>query len=111
MNPADNKFYPFQLPEKVPAYRDKIKTTFSGGSVLGSNDRVVLALIGAGSWGTNLILNVVDINKNVFVKYICDVDDTRGGSAISELEKIQDVKPVRVRDMRTVYDDPEDEDG
>jgi len=97
----------YQLPDKLPAYRDKIKTTFSEGNVIGANDRVVLALIGAGSWGTNLILNVADINKNVFVKYICDVDDTRGGRTIVELEKIQKVKPVRVRDMRKVFDDPE----
>ena len=64
-------------------------------------------MIGAGSWGTNLILNVAELNKNVLVKYVCDVDDTRGGRAISELEKIQKVKPVRVRDMRKVFDDPE----
>ncbi len=49
----------YQFPDKLPSYREKIKTTFSEGSVLGSNDRVVLALIGAGGWGTNLILNVV----------------------------------------------------
>ena len=97
----------FQLPDRVPAYREKIKSTFSKGSVTGSNDRVVLALIGAGNWGTNLILNVVDLHKNVVVKYVCDVDDTRGGRAISELEKIQKVKPVRVRDMRKVFDDQE----
>ena len=96
-----------QLPDKPPAYRDKIKTSFSGGKVLGSNDRVVLALIGAGNWGTTLILNVAENNKNVFVKYVCDVDDTRGGRTISELEKIQKVKPVRVRDMHTVFDDQE----
>jgi len=97
----------YQLPDRLPAYREKIKTTFSKGSVTGSNDRVVLALIGAGNWGTNLILNVAELNKNVFVKYVCDVDDTRGGRAISELEKIQKVKPVRVRDMRKVFDDQE----
>ena len=96
-----------RLSERVPAYREKIKTTFSKGSVMGSNDRIVLALIGAGSWGTNLILNVTDINQNVFVKYVCDVDDTRGGMAISELEKKQKVKPVRVRDMRRVFEDQE----
>ncbi len=96
-----------QLSDKVPVYREKIKTTFSKGDVIGSGDRVVLALIGAGSWGTNLILSVAEINKNVVVKYVCDVDDTRGGRAIIELEKIQKVKPVRVRDMRKVFDDQE----
>lgn len=99
-----------QIPDRLPAYREKIKTTFSEGSTLGSNDRVVLALIGAGNWGTNLILNVSKINKNIEVKYICDVDDTRGGRAIKELEELQMVKPIRVRDMRKVFDD-QDVDG
>ncbi len=97
----------YQLPEHPPIYREKIKRTFSEGSVIGSNDRIVMALTGAGNWGTNLILNVAELNKNVLVKYVCDVDDTRGGRAISELEKTQKVKPVRVRDMRKVFDDPE----
>lgn len=96
-----------QMPDRLPVYREKIKTTFSGGSVVGSNDRVVLALIGAGNWGTTLILNIADVNKNIFVKYVCDVDDTRGGRAIKELGEIQKVKPVRVRDMRQVFDDQE----
>ncbi|MEN8230130.1 MAG: Gfo/Idh/MocA family oxidoreductase [Bacteroidota bacterium] len=96
-----------QLPGKVPVYREKIKTTFSKGGVTGSNERVVLALIGAGSWGTNLILTVTDIQKNVFVKYVCDVDDTRGGRAIKELTGIQQVAPIRVRDMRKVFEDEE----
>jgi predicted dehydrogenase len=91
----------------VPSYREKIKTSFSSTGAKGANDRVVLALIGAGSWGTNLILTVADINKNVLVKYVCDVDDTRGGRAINELEKMQKVRPVRMRDMREVFDDQE----
>jgi predicted dehydrogenase len=96
-----------QSTDRVPSYREKIKTSFSTGDAKGANDRVVLALIGAGAWGTNLILTVAGINKNVLVKYVCDVDDTRGGRAITELEKMQNVKPVRVRDMRKVFDDPE----
>jgi predicted dehydrogenase len=96
-----------QSTDSVPSYREKIKTSYSAQGAKGANDRVVLALIGAGNWGTNLILTVADINKNVFVKYICDVDDTRGGRAITELEKIQKVRPLRVRDMREVFDDPE----
>ncbi len=96
--------------DRIPGYRKKIKTTFSIGGTLGSNDRVVLALIGAGNWGTNLILSVSKINKNIEVKYICDVDDTRGGRAIKEIESLQKVKPIRVRDMRKVFDD-QDVDG
>jgi len=93
------------IENKVPAYRKKIKSDFKPGTAIGANDKVVLALIGAGNWGTNLILTVTEINKNVEVKYVCDVDDTRGGRAIAELEKRQNFKPKRVRDMREVFDD------
>lgn len=96
-----------QTSEKVPAYRSKIKSSFSIKNLKSANDRVVLALIGAGNWGTNLILNVAELNKNVHVKYVCDVDDTRGGRAISELEKMQHFSPIRERDMRVVFDDNE----
>ena len=48
-----------------------------------------------------------DLNKNIVIKYICDVDDTRGGRVISELGKKQGFEPIRVRDMRKVFDDKE----
>lgn len=90
-----------------PAYRKKIKSSFASVKAMGSNDKVILALIGAGNWGTNLVLNVIDIGKNVEVKYICDVDDTRGGRAMKEVSAKQNFKPIRVRDMREVFDDAE----
>ena len=96
-----------QFSKEVPPYRNTIKTDFSINDKKNPSDRVVLALIGAGSWGTTLTLNVAEINKNVQFKYVCDVDDTRGGRAIKELEKIQNFQPKRVRDMRVVFDDPE----
>ncbi len=68
---------------------------------------MILALIGAGSWGTNLILEAANSGENILIKYVCDVDDTRGGRAISELEKIQGFRPISVRDMRKVFDDRE----
>jgi len=70
-----------------------------------SNDKVVLALIGAGGRGTQVILSMQKCNKNVEVKYVCDVDNERGGRAIDELEKQQKIKPQRVVDMRKVLDD------
>jgi predicted dehydrogenase len=78
-----------QFPKEVPAYRNKIKANFSKNSEKNASDRVILALIGAGGWGTTLTLSIVEINKNVQFKYVCDVD------------------PKRVRDMRVVFDDPE----
>ncbi len=95
------------LPNKAPAYRSKIKKSFSGKDAKGANDRVVLGLIGAGGWGSHLIQILARLKLNTRVKYVCDVDDTRGGAAIKELEKIQGFRPVRVRDMRKVYDDSE----
>ena len=89
----------------IPDYRGSIKTTFAAGKSKAASDKVILALIGAGSWGTNLILEAAKSGENILIKYVCDVDDTRGGRAISELEKIQGFKPIAVRDMRKVYDD------
>ncbi|RLD33971.1 MAG: hypothetical protein DRI73_04600 [Bacteroidetes bacterium] len=96
--------------EIEPIYRKKIKPSFTSLETKSANDMVVLALIGAGNYGTRLILEAAGLNKNIRIKYICDVDDTRGGRAIMELEKIQSYKPVRVRDMRKVFDD-KDVDG
>ncbi|NOY37302.1 MAG: Gfo/Idh/MocA family oxidoreductase [Chlorobi bacterium] len=90
---------------QVPVYRKNIKPFFKKRQNISVNDSVNLALIGAGRYGTQLILEVASLNENVRVKYICDVDDTRGGRAIVELEKIQGHKPERVRDMRKVFDD------
>jgi predicted dehydrogenase len=91
----------------VPDYRTMIKSDFPSSKTRPASDRVILALIGAGAWGTALILEAASSGENILIKYVCDVDDTRGGRAISELEKIQGFRPLSVRDMRTVFDDPE----
>jgi predicted dehydrogenase len=92
---------------EAPGYRDRIKRSFTTTAMKGAGDRVIIALIGAGNWGTGLALNVADLNNNVVIKYVCDVDDTRGGRAIAELEKKQGFAPTRVREMRRVFDDKE----
>lgn len=95
------------IPAAVPDYRKAIKTTFAATKGKPAGDKVILALIGAGSWGTNLIMEAAKSGENIRIKYVCDVDDTRGGRAISELEKLQGFRPIAVRDMRKVYDDKE----
>jgi len=70
-----------------------------------SNDKVILALIGAGGRGTQNILSFMECCRNIEFKYICEVDDERGGRAIEEVGKIQKFKPLRVNDMRKVYED------
>jgi predicted dehydrogenase len=70
-----------------------------------ANNKVVLALIGAGGRGSQLILSMFRCADNVEVKYVCEVDEQRGGGVIKELEKLQGFEPKRVSDMRTVFDD------
>jgi predicted dehydrogenase len=71
---------------------------------IGANDKVILALIGAGNFGHRLITSMTK-NNNAETKYLCDVDNNRGAGTISELEKIQGRAPKRVVDMREVFDD------
>ena len=96
-----------KLPREVPAYKKSKTTSITTVKQMGANDQVVVALIGAGHHGITVILEVANLGENVFVKYFCDVDDTRGEYGITEVEKIQGTKPLRVRDMRTVFDDKE----
>jgi predicted dehydrogenase len=93
--------------QKVPSYRENIKTSFSTAGARSPSDRVILALIGAGGYGSRLSMSAARLGENVQIKYICDVDDTRGGWAMSELEQIQGFAPEKVRDMRVVLDDKE----
>jgi predicted dehydrogenase len=71
----------------------------------GANNKVILALVGAGGRGTSVILSLKKCDENVEVKYVCDVDNERGGSAIQELGKLQGYEPRREVDMRKVFDD------
>ncbi len=75
------------------------------GKAKGANNKVVLGLVGAGGRGTRLILEFYKSCPDIEVKYICDVDATRGGYAMQELKKMQGYEPHRVKDMRRVYDD------
>lgn len=70
-----------------------------------ANDKVVLALIGAGGRGTQVILSMQKCTPGVEVKYVCEVDEERGGRAIDELAKQQSVKPERIDDMRRSLED------
>ncbi len=71
----------------------------------GPNDKVVLALVGAGGRGTQLIFSIQKCAPNVEVKYVCDVDDSRGGRIVDEMKKIQGYAPLKVKDIRQTLDD------
>ena len=70
-----------------------------------AGNKVVLALIGAGGRGTQVILNMLKVNQHVEVKYVCDVNDRRGAEATNGLTQLQGYAPKRVRQMRQVFDD------
>jgi predicted dehydrogenase len=70
-----------------------------------ANNKVVLALIGAGGRGAQNILSFMNCCKDVEVKYVCEVDEERGGRVIDELGKLQKYKPHRANDMRRVFED------
>jgi predicted dehydrogenase len=91
----------------IPEYRNLLKSAFTKGRTKPASDSVVLGLIGAGGWGTHIIIETAGLNDNVRVKYICDVDDTKGGRAIEEIGRIQGFKPIAVRDMQKIFDDKE----
>jgi predicted dehydrogenase len=85
----------------------------AGTSVLGvaqpaaaqsANEKVVLALVGAGGRGRIDIKNLVK-QENVAVKYVCDVEEGRGKNAVGELEKMQGSAPALTKEMREVLDD------
>ena len=70
-------------------------------------DKVVLALIGCGGRGRDVLGGIVRENENVEVKYMCDVNETLEGvpKDIEEYFKKQGYAPVFVTDMRKVFDD------
>lgn len=69
-----------------------------------ANNKVVLALIGAGGRGAAHAAGMSKI-ENVEFKYVCDVNQDRGGDIIRDLEKQQGRAPARIIDMRQAFED------
>jgi len=72
--------------------------------ILGANDKVIVAQIGAGNFGHKLVTRMVKFD-NVEFKYVCEVDNSRGAGTIKELGKVQGYEPKRIIDMKRVFDD------
>src|SRR5260370_4600312 len=75
----------------------------------GANNKVVLALIGAGGRGCDLAAKLATV-ENAEFKYICEVNDQKGEAISKKLEEIRGSRPQRAVDMRRVFDD-KDVDG
>ncbi len=73
--------------------------------VLGANDKIVLGIIGAGGRGSGVLLNIVKKIPNVEVKYICEVNQLKGGGLSEDLKKLQGYAPKREIEMRKVFAD------
>ena len=74
-------------------------------SCKGANNKVVLAIIGSGSRGTNTIINTCKVNDDVEIKTVCDVNDLKAAKAISAIEKELLYKPQHSKNMQEVFDD------
>ena len=69
-----------------------------------ANNKVVLALIGAGGRGSVLAHNFAQV-ENVEFKYICDVNSNRGGDLVRDFAKKQTQTPRQITDLRQALDD------
>ena len=73
----------------------------------GANDRIVMALVGAGARGIGTIINCCKINENVTVKTVCDVNKTKLANAATAVEKALGYLPGTTGNMKEVMDDKE----
>jgi len=71
----------------------------------GSNDKIILALIGSGSRGTETIISTCKLDENVEIKTVCDVNDLKAAKAINLIEKELGYKPLHIRNIKEVLDD------
>ncbi|MCM4170876.1 gfo/Idh/MocA family oxidoreductase [Arenibacter sp. TNZ] len=74
-------------------------------SCLGANDKIVLAIIGAGGRGRGTIIDTCKVNKNVEIKSVCDVNPVKANKTISQVEKELGYRPNFVKDMKAVFND------
>ena len=63
--------------------------------VRSANSKVVLALIGAGGRGSTLAGNLAKV-ENAEFKYVCEVNDQRGGEVIKKLDASRDCRYKRI---------------
>ena len=74
-----------------------------------ANEKIVLGLVGAGGRGSALAQNFAAI-PNVEFKYLCEVNEQRGGELQRKLEATPGRALIRVKDFRRCLED-KDVDG
>ena len=78
---------------------------FGAASCVVANDRIVLAIDGAGGRGMGCIINCCKINENAVVKTVCDVNRTKLAKAVDRIEKELGYRPGQTENMQTIFDD------
>ena len=76
-------------------------------SVMGSNDRINMAVVGVRSRGRDHInsWSVLKDNRNVRIRTICDADEQFFGPAVKLVQDKSGETPLTEWDMRKVFDD------
>ncbi len=78
-------------------------------SIIGSNERLNVAVIGIRGQGGSHIENWCDLKdaRNIRIKTLCDVDEQYFEKRVKYIEEKTGVKPTTVWDMRRVFEDKE----
>ncbi|MEZ5103538.1 MAG: Gfo/Idh/MocA family oxidoreductase [Draconibacterium sp.] len=76
-------------------------------SILGSNERINVAVVGYRGQGGAHIKNwcALKDNRNVFLKTLCDVDEQFYNEKAKQVQDAIGTKPLKEWDMRKVFDD------
>ncbi|HTF21109.1 MAG TPA: Gfo/Idh/MocA family oxidoreductase [Chryseolinea sp.] len=76
-------------------------------NVLNAGNKLVIALIGCGARGLQVLNSIATVNKDVEVKYLCDVNETLVNvpKEIDRYGKLQGYAPKFVNNMKKVFDD------
>ena len=86
-------------------------STWAGASLIGTakawagaNDRIRVALIGAGGRGRRLVEEILE-NEGVELAVVCDVDERRALEKAEQARKISGRRPRVEKDLRRIMDD------
>lgn len=80
-------------------------TSLFSGSCRRANDKIILALIGAGGRGVPAIISCCKSSAGVEIKTVCDVNDLRSAGAVTLIEQQLGYRPLSTRYMKEVFDD------
>lgn len=81
-------------------------TALSRKNIIGANEKVILGIMGVGGRGTDLVRHFTK-RQDIKMKYICDTDSRRFGTAAEVVVKAHGYKPEYLQDFRKMLADPE----